>query len=1029
MKFPLLSFPKKPRLFLSELACLAGVVAIANLAAQTVTVATAPAAPKETDTPIQLSPFEVNTSKDTSYSTTSSNSITRFNTDLQRTPVSTDIITEEFMRDTAITLIEDLLVAYGAGAGQIFATPESNSNDNQPGDRMSSNKNSVRGLTAGDTRRDGFLVTSTYANGTSTFDVGRVEVVRGPSGGTLFGASGAGGSVNTVSKPARFRHQAASLMYRIDQYGSEYEMLDANWGNDRIATHVALLSDHTKYRRLYLGSATAGGYLQLAAKLPHNTTLRLSGRKTHSDRLLPTNTQDLNFTNATRDPRHVYSLAYLLATNQAGATNPKTGAAYPGGAVVNGLLDWDNQQSWSGWSQEEDIDTNLATATVDTVWTPWLSTSFGAMYNTSNSQRGPDGGALLAPRTFNSTNPLDTWANGSTFRMDNVLGRTTAYRAAALLTNSLFSGRARSQTSIGFDRDSNSAGTSNYRYYAADANGNVIFVPGTAGADALGRTAMPTLYWSVANGPVKKPYFRIGSRQVNVGGQNYVLTLQNPRRPEWVSPLNPLGLATLAVNNSIGGVNKSDFDDKNATYGYYATNYTSWFHDRLGTLLGWRSTTATSRRANVSVTGRAPYTDSNKTNSSYNGGVSYALRPGLNAFYNYGRSFAPDNGANDPLGNAPKAIQGTGHEIGMKVSTQDSRLTGSIQYYIANSKGEQFRYPATVRDLVNPLGLNGAFIGPNGDRDLWVVLDKKSSGLEVILTANPTRNWRVRLAATSQDGKILNELRYPMLWNDDFYRNSAGGVTYKNGDPFLVPVDATGVTAVSRLTAESAPVAGTTQQQLTVAMLSDPTSDYYAYGKGGNVTANGALLVNSVVYRALRWFNKPLNGQPNTAFTGQTGLPVSAIPYAYGDPVGYGPTALVAAQGEPTIGHALYRINLTNNYDFREGWLKGFGLGGTINVAINNRTYYYTEPNGKGGNTRFLFKAPTVSPQVNANLQYQRKLGRYTWRTQVNVNNLFNHYVIGLTPSGTTGYTVENAIGATFYGQPRQYIWTNTVSF
>jgi outer membrane receptor protein involved in Fe transport len=894
---------------------------------------------------------------------------------------------------------------------------------------MSSNKNSIRGLTAGTTRRDGFLPSSTFSNGTSTFDIGRVEVVRGPSGGTLFGASGAGGSVNTVSKQARFRNTSGSLMYRIDQFGSEYALLDGNVGTDRLAARVALLSDNTKYRRLNLGSQTEGAYVQIAAHLPHNTLLRVSGRRTHSDRLLPTNTADLNFTNATRDPRHLYSLAYLLATGQAGATNPATGAAYPGGAVANGLLDWYNQQSWSGWAQAEDIDTDLATATLDTVWTPWLSTSFGAMYNTSKSQRGPDGGTLLAPRTFNTANPLDTWANSSTFRMDGVVRRAAAYRAAALLTNSLFSGRARSQTSFGFDLDSAAAGTSNYRYYLADASGNITYSPGAAGADALGRTAMPTLYWSVNDGPVKKPYFRIGSRQVNVGGQNYALTLQNPRRPEWVSPLNPLGLATLAVSPAIAGVNKSDYDDEDGTYGYYITNYTSWFNDRFATLLGWRITTRTSRRGNISATGTSAWTDTDKTNGSYNAGVSYTLRPGVNAFYNFARSFEPDNGANDPLGNAPKAVQGSGDEIGLKVATRDSRLTGSVQYYRAKSKGEQFNYPGSVRDLVNPLGLNGAFIGPGGERSTWVVLDKESSGLEVILTANPTRNWRIRFAATSEDGKILNELRYPILWNDDFYRTSAGVVTYRNGDPFLVPVDAAGVTAVSRLTSESAPVTGTTQQPLTIAMLSDRNNDYYAYGKGSEETANGAIRTNSVVYRALRWFNKPVGGQPNTAFTGKTGLPVSAIPYKFSDPVGYGPTALVAAKGEPTIGHSLYRFNLTNNFDFREGWLRGFGVGGSVNWAVNNRTYYYTEPDGKGGNLRFLFKAPVVSPQVNGNLQYQRKFGRYTWRTQVNVNNLFNHYVIGLTPSGTTGYTVGNAIGATFYGQPRQYIWTNTISF
>ena len=77
--------------------------------------------------------------------------------------------------------------------------------------------------------------------------------------------------------------------------------------------------------------------------------------------------------------------------------------------------------------------------TADTVWTPWLATSLGAMYEHTKSQRGPDGGALLAPRAFNTANPLlnGDWANGSTFRMDRSAGKKHAYRANAVITNEL----------------------------------------------------------------------------------------------------------------------------------------------------------------------------------------------------------------------------------------------------------------------------------------------------------------------------------------------------------------------------------------------------------------------------------------------------------------------------------------------------------------------------------------------------------------------------------------------------------------
>ena len=49
------------------------------------------------------------------------------------------------------------------------------------------------------------------------------------------------------------------------------------------------------------------------------------------------------------------------------ATNPKTGAAYPGGPIVNGRLNFDNASSWSGWTQSERLTNDTYTANVETV--------------------------------------------------------------------------------------------------------------------------------------------------------------------------------------------------------------------------------------------------------------------------------------------------------------------------------------------------------------------------------------------------------------------------------------------------------------------------------------------------------------------------------------------------------------------------------------------------------------------------------------------------------------------------------------
>ena len=69
-----------------------------------------------------------------------------------------------------------------------------------------------------------------------------------------------------------------------------------------------------------------------------------------------------------------------------------------------------------------------------------------------------------------------------------------------------------------------------------------------------------------------------------------------------------------------------------------------------------------------------------------------------------------------------------------------------------------------IRGVVNPTALNGAHLGPAGTKNQWVNLDRTTRGIEVILTANPTRNWKVRLAATTSDGQNLTDKKCPLLF-------------------------------------------------------------------------------------------------------------------------------------------------------------------------------------------------------------------------------------------------------------------------
>ena len=92
---------------------------------------------------------------------------------------------------------------------------------------------------------------------------------------------------------------------------------------------------------------------------------------------------------------------------------------------------------------------------------------------------------------------------------------------------------------------------------------------------------------------------------------------------------------------------------------------------------------------------------------------------------------------------------------------------------------------------------------------------------------------------------------------------------------------------------------------------------------------------------------------------------------------------------------------------------------------MQNRAFHYNAPGG----TRFRYDSPDTW-QANLILSYRHKLGkRYGFSTQLNIDNVFNHYVLATPPNDGSGFTVPANLFVSFYGQPRLYRWTNTISF
>jgi outer membrane receptor for ferric coprogen and ferric-rhodotorulic acid len=1016
-------------------------------------------AEKKTDDTVLLDPFEVKTDRDTSYGALNSNSIVRFNVELEKAPMAADIFTQQFMEDTQVRSVEELFDNYAGGAGRAFATVESDSNATQPGDRFSSDQYGVRGVAAGVPRRDGFPTTRTQQNATSLFDTERLEVVHG-SQGLLYGATGPGGVVNIVSKQARFNQTTLKLSERMDQYGSRRSMLDANYGTSKAAIRISAIHDANQTRRLFIGDKTDGIYGQAAFKLPFNTILRLNAEETHNHRILPNNLS-VSFPSALNDPRSGRSLTYLIATGQQGAINPATGQPFPGGALVNGNLSERNAQSFLGWHSEDDTDVRQGGAFLDTVWTKWLSTSFAAVTYKKYGDRDPNGATMLAPPyTVNgaivttTNNPLNDWAVAPSLTDSSSSSRVKNYRASVLLTNDLFRGRAHSQTVIGFDRSyQDDTGGVNYAYYLANPDGTITT---DITKTNMGRTQLTAQAWGVGNGPIKTPLIKSAAGSITVNGQTYVRMLTNPRSKDWITPNNPLGLASLYAaslnkstnTNGISGGNASGFENESRDQGYFVANYTNWFGDRLQTLFGFRRSDAFTRNPNTTAALTSPYIEDREGPfPSYNAGIVYRLMrlPGegtLRGYYGYSRTWNASNGSNDAYGNLPQNPTGMTHEFGLKFSAYQNRISGSVSAFMVDSKHENYSAGSTYRDTVNPTGLNGAYVSSQGSKNNWAAYDKSSRGVELLLNGQITKHWGGRAAISISDGTVKSDSIYPMLYNDQFYQDKSGTVTYGNGQPFLVPdptaADAQTTAALAGLKTlttkidptKTAPYTSAKMVPLTTEMINDPNNPYHAFGQGtapANQPVNGAIGTGTLGSggNILKTVLTDFQAGGQTALTGATGLPVSARQYAFADPAGYKGVYVVQRKGDATVGYPVFRLNLTTFYDVQDGWLKGLRPGGSIAFSAWNRTYWFAIPD----RSRHLYSASLENPTVNLWLSYSRKFRKVRWSTQVNVNNVFNHYQINFTPNNGTGYTNPSNVGISYSGEPRLWVWSNTVSF
>lgn len=959
---------------------------------------TAPAPrPVADETALVLTPFTVESSSDKSYGAINSNSITSFNAELEKLPISADVLTSAFMEDTNSTTLENMLRTYSAGAGtgsaqgDVAGIPVNQPLDRGGGDSVSAGVQ-LRGLGAAVVKQDSFMLPSPAGTGlNSNFGVERVEVINGPQS-LLYGNGGGGGVVNVISKQARFgRAPSGSVKAQIDQYGNRLGQFDYNvsYGN-RAAVAFSLLHQELGDNRDFIGGPLQGIYTQLALRVGQRTTVRLTGKLTSLDRL----TQQpltLNAGSAALDARHNRPIRYLLATNQleASATGP-SGA----GVIGNGHITWDNVDSYGGQLRQELTTARLASVVVETNWSASISTQLSVGYQNKDSKIGFGSGVSFFSPTATG-NPLPgQWTVGtggsSGSAWSNQPSESCSYRFSILANNDLFGGRAKSQTILGAEYTKGNYANENYAYYEADSNFNLV----RTAAGARIRMTTPNPFWSVSGGPVKYPFYRVGTPQITYAGKNYVGDVMNLTDPALVSPTNPQGVTSTDLF----------IHSRAISSGIFAVNYTKWMDDRLATLLGARYVKADNRQFPSSA---IPAVQAKADNVSFSAGANFGLtswlRPYLAVSDTYNLPGILLTVPTDPYGNAAPIAHSLGEEVGLKIGGRSGKVSGSISYYAVQSEREPYAIPSQLRDSINPVGINGRYLGATGS---VIAVDRKSHGLQAAITATPTSNWRARLSAAFVKGTIGNETQYGALYNDQFHANASGQVTYADGTVVYVRPAFLNTPGTS---------ASAGYVPLTIQALSTPGNAYYANPDpttGQLLSSNGRTILNYV---------HPTHGSVRTG--------VAGLPVAQHQLIGVNPPDTIATSraGDRTTGYPEFSMNFTNMYTFSQGALRGLRLGGTANLAWRRGDYYYY-PNGYGpAAPRALFSRPT-SALFDLIVGYEWRFTRkYALSLQMNVTNVFNDYEVLIRPNNITGYNgINNAL---FSNQPREYTWTATFKF
>lgn len=233
--------------------------------------------------PVELSPFVISEDTNLGYAATSTLAGTRLKTDLKDLGAAITVVTSQFMKDTGVTNIEELLTytpstEIGGPLGNYSAAGFTDGSGRADQDEVRQNPQAgarVRGFASPNFTRGYF---STNISGDS-YNTEGITFSRGANS-LLFGLGSAGGVIDSGLKSAVIGRNSGDASFRFGSEGSHRSTLDYNATliPRRLALRVALMHKSDNYQQNPAFDRESRVYAALNATLLENRNSPVLGR-------------------------------------------------------------------------------------------------------------------------------------------------------------------------------------------------------------------------------------------------------------------------------------------------------------------------------------------------------------------------------------------------------------------------------------------------------------------------------------------------------------------------------------------------------------------------------------------------------------------------------------------------------------------------------------------------------------------------------------------------------------------------------